>query len=181
MEKLGIKGGPLSILQDKLHYLYKPNQTQKILAEYHRNLINNANKDCGEINLLEIKYLAPRSIMGMLFSENIVGKIFHDMVARSFSDIFDKKCLEDFSVIGTQILIAMKAYQTETGKIPNSLTELVPKYLSEIPRDPFDGKLIKYSPNKKIIYSVGKDLKDSGGSEGENWQVMEDPTFKIEF
>jgi hypothetical protein len=57
----------------------------------------------------------------------------------------------------------------------------VPKYFTKIPADPFDGKLIKYSPKKKIIYSVGKDLKDSGGSEGKDLRTMKDPTFKIEF
>ena len=37
------------------------------------------------------------------------------------------------------------------------------------------------SKEKKIIYSVGKDLIDSGGSKGDDWKKMEDPTFKIEF
>ena len=182
MEKLGIEETSFETkTATKLNYLYKPNQTQRIFAEYYRNFVNNANKDCDEVRLVEIKSLAPRSKIKMLFTENIVGKILHDIVAVSFSGLFDKKCLEDFSVTGAQSLIAIKAYQTETGKIPSSLGELVPKYFSEVPRDPFDGKSIKYSPGKKIIYSVGKDLKDSGGSEGEDWRTMEDPSFKIEF
>ncbi|MBZ1356675.1 MAG: hypothetical protein KY054_02835 [Candidatus Nealsonbacteria bacterium] len=118
----------------------------------------------------------------MLFTENVVGKELHDIiVAVVFPGLLEKKCLEDFSVIGTQLLIAIRAYQIETGKVPASLNELVPEYFFEVPRDPFDGKLIKYSPEKKIIYSVGKDLKDSGGSEGKNWRTMEDPSFKVEF
>jgi hypothetical protein len=182
LEKLGMEKIPFEInATTKLNYLYKPNQTQRIFAEYYRNFINNADKDCNEMKLVEIKPLAPYSKIKMLFTENVIGKILHDIVAGSFSDLFDKKCLEDFSVIGTQSLMAIKAYQTETGKIPSSLGELVPEYFSEVPRDPFDGKLIKYSPEKKIIYSVGKDLKDSGGSEGKDWQIMEDPTFKIKF
>jgi len=182
LEKLGMGKIPFEInATTKLNYLYKPNQTQRIFAEYYRNFVNNANKDCNEVRLVEIKSLAPHSKIKMLFTENVVGKIFHDIVAVSFSGYFYQKCLEDFSVIGTQSLLAIKAYQTETGKIPFSLGELVPEYFSEVPRDPFDGKSIKYSPEKKIIYSVGKDLKDSGGSEGKDWQIMEDPTFKVEF
>ncbi len=76
---------------------------------------------------------------------------------------------------------AIKAYQAETGKIPISLDELVPKYIPEIPRDPFDGQPIRFSSEKKIIWSVGEDLIDEGGSVGERWQDMPDPTLKIEF
>jgi len=182
LEKLGMEEISFEIrAATKLNYLYKPNQTQRIFAEYYRNFVNNANKDCNEMKLLEIKSLAPYSKIKMLFTENVVGKILHDIVAVSFSGLFDKKCLEDFSVIGAQSLIAIKAYQIESGKIPAYLSELVPKYFSEVPRDPFDGQSVKYSPEKKIIYSVGKDLKDSGGSEGKDWRIMEDPSFKIEF
>ncbi len=182
LEKLGMEETSFEIrAATELNYLYKPNQTQRIFAEYYRNFVNDTNKNCGEVKLFEVKSLAPHSKIRMLFTENVIGKIFHDIVAVSFSGLFNKKCLEDFSVIGTQSLIAIKAYQIETGKIPSSLDELVPKYLSKVPKDPFDGKLIKYSSEKKIIYSVGEDLKDSGGSEGKDFRTMEDPTFKVEF
>jgi hypothetical protein len=182
LEKLGMRKTSFEIrAATGLNYLYKPNQTQRMFAEYYRNFVDNANKNCGEMKLLEVKSLAPYSKIRMLFTENVVGKIFHDIVGAGFSGLFDKKCLEDFSIIGTQSLIAIKAYQIENGKIPPSLNELVPEYFPEVPKDPFDGKLIKYSSEKKIIYSVGKDLKDSGGSEGKDWRIMEDPTFKIEF
>jgi hypothetical protein len=184
LEKLGIEETPFKIkaaIKPKFFYLYKPNQTQRIFTEYYRNFVDNANKDCYEIKLLEIKFLVPYSKIKMLFTENIVGKIFHDIMVLNFSGLFDEKCHEDFSVIGTQSLIAIRAYQIDTGQIPSYLDELVPKYFSEVPRDPFDGKSIKYSPEKKIIYSVGKDRKDSGGNEEKDWRIMKDPTFKIEF
>jgi tetratricopeptide (TPR) repeat protein len=181
LEKLGVKelsfeGKTLA----KLNYFYKPNQTQRMFVEYYRNLVNNANKDCNEMKLLEIKPLTPHSKIKMLFTGNVVGKSLYNILVTALPHFFEKKCLVDFSVIGTQSLMALKAYQTETGKIPFSLEQLVPGYFPEVPKDPFDGK-IRYSPEKKIIYSVGKDLIDSGGSEGENWQEMADPTFKIEF
>jgi len=182
LEKLGMEETFFEIrATTELNYLYKPNQTQRIFAEYYRDFIDNINKDCYEVELSEIEPLAPRSKIKMLFTENAIGKILHDIIAVSFSTLFDKKCLEDFSVIGTQSLIAIKAYQIETGRIPSYLAELVPEYFPRIPKDPFNGKSVKYSPEKKIIYSVGKDSKDSGGSEGKDWRKMEDPTFKIGF
>ena len=30
-------------------------------------------------------------------------------------------------------------------------------------------------------YSIGQDGRDSGGSQGQDWQKMLDPTFKINF
>ena len=157
------------------YFYYKPNQTQKLFAKYYRNFVNNVNKDCYYKSLIEIKPLVPQSKIKMLFTENLVGKIFYDAVALNYASIFDKKCVEDFSVTGTQILMALKAYQIKNGKIPSSLEEIVPEYLPELPKDPFDVKVIKYLPEKKIIYSVGKDLKDSQGNENE------DLVFKIEF
>ncbi len=162
------------------NYLYKPNQTQKIFAQYYRNFIDNAKKDCNEIKVVKIKPLAPHSKIKMLFTENVIGKVFHDISMANLSGILEKKCLEDFSINGTQLLMAIRAYQIETGKLPSSLKDLTPKYLSEIPKDPFNGKL-KYLPDKKIIYSVGKNLKDEGGSDKGSWRTMSDPTFKIEF
>lgn len=183
LKAVGLEEPSIQIkLAAKLKYFYKPNQTQRLFAEYYRQLINNVNKSYyNEMELPEVKPLVPSSKINMLFTENIIGKMIHNIMAIGFSGLFEKKFLEDFSVTGTQSLLAIKAYQIETGEIPISLEVLVSKYISEIPKDPFDGKPIKYSPEKKIIYSVGKDLKDSGGSEGENLREMDDPTFKIEF
>ena len=64
---------------------------------------------------------------------------------------------------------------------PSVLNELVPRYLASVPIDPFDGKPLKYSAPKKIVYSVGQDTNDSGGSIGDDWRQMSDPTFKLGF
>ena len=77
----------------------------------------------------------------------------------------------------------MRAYQFDTGKISISLDKLIPKYISEVYRDPFDGELIRFCSGKKIIWSVGTNLIDEGGNKGENLELekMPDPTFEIKF
>lgn len=165
----------------KFPYFYKPNKTRRIIAESYRKLINNVDKNYGEISRIKRLTPSPLSSIKILLTENITGRIFHDIVIVTFEDIFSRKCEEDFSVIGTQLLLAIKGYQIETGKIITSLGELMPEYFSEVPEDPFNEKQIRFSAEKKIIYSVGSDLKDTGGSEGEDLRMMEDPTFKIEF
>ena len=41
---------------------------------------------------------------------------------------------------------------------------LVPEYVDAVPRDPFDGQPFRYSKQKGIVYALGTDLKDNGGS-----------------
>ena len=165
------------------NYHYKPNQTQRLFVEYYRAAIENVDKNYNQMKLIELEPFVPPSEIKMLFTENVIGKMLrHMMIALWDSrDILKRKCEEDFSARGTKLLIAMRAYQIEKGKIPASLDELIPEYISEAPEDPFDGNPIRYSAEKKIIYSVGSNLKDEGGSEREDWRIMPDPTFKIEF
>lgn len=62
--------------------------------------------------------------------------------------------------------IALKRYQLRHGSWPPDLSALVPEFLPEIPRDPVDGKPLRYRPNPDgtfLLYSVGSDGKDGGG------------------
>jgi hypothetical protein len=61
--------------------------------------------------------------------------------------------------------IAAERYRIDQGRWPESLNQLVPRYLSAVPRDPFVNsplKLLKL-PDGLFIYSVGFDGKDDGG------------------
>jgi len=165
----------------RFSYFYKPNQTQRIFAEGFRKKAKIAAE--GSCGGPLVEPLLPYSKSKLLLAENLIGRVLHDMVMVmvSLGGLFEKVCLEDFSVGGTKLLMAIKAYQTENGKLPDILDALVPEYILELPKDPFDGEVIRYSPEKKIIYSVGPDLEDSGGSEEEDWIRAADPTIKIEF
>jgi hypothetical protein len=62
--------------------------------------------------------------------------------------------------------IALKRYQLSHGAFPPDLQALAPEFLSEIPRDPVDGKPLRYYPNADgtfVLYSIGADGKDGGG------------------
>lgn len=163
----------------KNNYYFKPNKTKAIFAEYARENIENANKFCNSIQNIDIQMLAPSSFLELYLTENAIGKILHDVTATSLSSINIKKCEEDSLVSTTQALIAIKAYKSDYGQYPISLDELVPDYLSSVPLDYFDGSSLRYSKENEILYSIGKDLKDDGGSTGEDWHKMSDPTFKI--
>lgn len=50
-------------------------------------------------------------------------------------------------------------------RAPESLVELVPDYLDELPDDPSSGEPLKYRPGKNgpVIYPVGPGKNDDGG------------------
>jgi len=68
---------------------------------------------------------------------------------------------------------AMKLYQLKEGKSPQTLQDLVPTYLPELPVDTFTKNpiILKNDPDKGIlIYSYGPDTTDDRG------QILYDPT-----
>lgn len=165
----------------KNNYYFQPNKTKLLFAEYTRANIKSANQPCGEIKATEVPRLAPTNPAKLYTEENAIGKILHDVVAASLTSVSTKKCEEDLLVAATQAIVAIKAYKNDVGSYPATLNDLIPRYLSSVPVDSFDGKALKYSSAKKIVYSVGQDLQDSSGSTGDDWRKMPDPTFKIGF
>jgi hypothetical protein len=62
--------------------------------------------------------------------------------------------------------IALKRHQLRHATLPKELNELVPEFLPELPRDPVDGKALRYRLNADdtfLLYSIGADNVDDGG------------------
>lgn len=69
--------------------------------------------------------------------------------------------------------LAIRLYEVDHGQRPESLSDLVPNYLKEIPEDPFaeNRQSIRYLPNAlhPIVYSIGDDGLDEEGSKKKDW------------
>ena len=65
-------------------------------------------------------------------------------------------------------LIAIRLYQLDNGRKPSTLVELVPKYLTEVPKDPFNGGEFKYRSRQGLLYSVGPNKIDDQGRSRED-------------
>jgi hypothetical protein len=62
--------------------------------------------------------------------------------------------------------LAVRAFKLRTARLPVSLGELVPDFIPAIPQDPFGQGELKYrvSENQHVIYSVGWNKVDNGGT-----------------
>jgi len=61
--------------------------------------------------------------------------------------------------------LALRCYESQRGRAPVGLDELLPDYLSKVPQDPFSGRPVIYRSqgNDWLVYSVGEDGSDDGG------------------
>jgi len=74
-----------------------------------------------------------------------------------------------------EVVFALKNYNAEHGSYPVSLEELAGKR-GELPLDPFNGESFTYRREEGgfLVYSVGRDGKDDGGSEKDDivWRCV---------
>src|SRR5262249_1660497 len=64
------------------------------------------------------------------------------------------------------VAVALERYRRDHGRWPDSLGDLVPRYLAAVPKDPQDGKPLRYRrrPDGVVVYWVGLDGTDHGGN-----------------
>jgi hypothetical protein len=75
----------------------------------------------------------------------------------------------DTARIGLSVRCALEAYRIEQGRLPDTLHELQPDYIAELPEDPMSGNDFIYRVGDEfgddgyLLYSVGLDGEDDGG------------------
>jgi hypothetical protein len=61
---------------------------------------------------------------------------------------------------------ALERFYIARGEYPETLLELVPSFLTQVPVDPADGESLRYrrtSDSRYRVYSIGSNLIDDGG------------------
>ena len=145
----------------------QPNMIKDILAVFYRDYIYNVeNFSAAQSNLLDEEKLRKSvdysSLNLCVMLVNICRYWHHkSKCARCLLDGFYR---DECYFSATQLLVALNLYEKKNGELPKDLSLLVPEYINSVPRDPYDGKPYRYDRKKRIIYSVGLNLKDEGGS-----------------
>ncbi|MBI4583937.1 MAG: hypothetical protein HY717_07935 [Planctomycetes bacterium] len=165
----------------------KPQETKRLLVEDMRQMIENGSKVAVERKAIEFekKYGPMEGYKSVKSLNNGVGKIILGFLLPTLWHSVLEKDKAEFYMAALQAELALRCHRLARGRLPESLEALVPEYLPAVPLDPYDGKPLKYDPAKRILYAVGQDLMDSGGSsepdpEKACWD-RDEPTFRIEF
>lgn len=80
-----------------------------------------------------------------------------------------------------QVAVALALHQRETGKYPERLSELAPKFISAVPTDLFSGKELRYQREGAgcWFWSVGPNGKDDGGKSREDDPKSDDLPVRL--
>jgi hypothetical protein len=200
IEKIAGEGFKETLRND---YYLQPNKTKQFYAKDARlNLqaeqslcslkISEANSSlraCGEMTCVTFDTSSPglkENVKFLILNTaprlwpNSGGSMLYDLGVSINGKTHVVECRSQAGIVELQALLALKAYKQDNGRLPESLEKLSPDYLPEVPKDPFSGQALKYSLEKKIIYSIGQkgleqDLVDNGGDE------EKDIVVKIDF
>lgn len=136
---------------------------------YEEKIIQLRNEVEKEIKPLNLTWESLKKVAGIpegIDSPSLAAKILVSMAMPRYRTI--TRYYTSLSELNTLIAaVAIKLYELKNGRIPDSLPELIPTYLSKLPEDPFDDfKPLKYGKRDKewVVYSFGPDRQDNHGS-----------------
>lgn len=171
---------------------YSFSQTKGLFANAFRLLVKTSPLHYSEVEA-ELKRNASQlpnyehrpGPISIILSGNAAGQIVFYLMMPAMAKAQEKKSQANVQLQATRTILALRAYQLTHGRLPENLTALVPEFLDAVPIDDFDGQPLRYSAEKKIVYSVGKNLKDDGGddcgSDAPDAQRHLDLGFKFDF
>ena len=143
-------------------YFFRPQATLRAVREKYRQAIRDAALPYAQADLTEEPKFG-QSLLQLL-RPNSIGEFFRRMVVVPARMTLETKCRAESLLAGAKLVAACHRFERERGRFPETLTELVPEYLGDVPRDPFDGAPFHYSAEQGQVWSVGKNLTDEGGS-----------------
>ncbi len=67
-----------------------------------------------------------------------------------------------FEIFARIVASACESYKAKYGTFPSSLDALAPEFLANIPRDPYDGEMLRYNGERLFIWTPGEKLSFDG-------------------
>jgi hypothetical protein len=179
----GSGGGPSSPVSHLVNPLVRmagssPAATRRNLTACYQHMVAIADKpysksvqdeyDAFDRDLYSLREHPHRIVTSM---RDPVGYLLASMLLPALSRAHSKEASRNATFGAMATFCALQRYQKETGALPESLDQLVPRYLPSVPIDPFDGNTIHYLrkdvPNLPedawAVYSIGTDFIDDGG------------------
>lgn len=143
-------------------YCFQPHATRGRIQDFYRKMIPDVSLPYARIDPAYGREFG-RGWPDLL-RPNAVGRLLRVLLIPPVGITMAKKCRTESLLSGARLAVACHRFDREQGRFPETLQELVPDFLAEVPRDPFDGAPFRYSAEKGLAWSVGKNLTDEGGS-----------------
>ncbi len=139
--------------------------TQNLFFKAYAEIIHEVEKPNEQRQLIQVAAIeAEMDTRGRFpwIRKNAIGPIFISILMPAVEKVLDQLSLAEVDGAVASLSFALKRYYQDHGELPESLSTLVPGYITGIPVDPFDGETLRYSKAKAILYSVGNDFLDDG-------------------
>lgn len=168
-------------------YMAQPNRTMERSAALTRRYATLANGVCVSEAPMAIVVAPPEPAPVQAYLlPNGLGDVWNERFERTARSIVARRCGADARLAGTRTHLALRAYFADHAELPPSLDALVPRYVDALPLDPFSGEALRYSRERRLVWSVGRDGRDSGGLPGlgpndVRSTTFEEPTFELAF
>lgn len=98
----------------------------------------------------------------------------------SIANLMSAEAEQRARVSVVQTALAIERFRLANNVLPERLEDMVPVYLTEVLPDPFDGKALRYKrqPVGYVVYSIGMNLQDDGGSKPAQYNHDGDIVFE---
>jgi len=109
--------------------------------------------------------------------KGVMAALWFDLNSRFFESLARAEARCGTARVG----VALCAYRARNGHFPEKLDDLVPEFISAIPRDPFGSQpmKLKRTEHELIVYSIGPDMTDNGGAPIDELTKTGDITFTV--
>lgn len=145
--------------------VFKRHRTHAMLADIYRAAIQASRGSAKEVG--DAVYAAvprdTRARWGHCLSGNSLGFEFAAYWQKNIVDISTLYWAAQANLHLFRVRVTMERHRLDHGAWPDDLGELVPAYLDALPPDPFDGRPLRYDRAKRVVYSIGPDLRDNRG------------------
>jgi len=166
-------------------YRLHPNRTRCLFADTFRTYCEAARKPYWEARLdMEVlqrrldRQCSATDHWWSPFRPNVLGEALYFGLIPAGDWVTQAKARSILIQRVTRLLLLLRAWKADHGRLPEILDALVPAFMEAVPLDPFDGGPVRYDREKRILYSAGKDGVGTGGmseDEQQTWWKNEDP------
>jgi hypothetical protein len=159
-----LPGGVPVHTQQQSRWFFKPYATLELFAKGFRGLKNEVMRPpySWTDHLVHVVGPAGRPIESP-GSPNYAGCRYANQRLWPYAQLMENHALQRTRHLLVMTLFAIRSYGADKGRAPGTLSDLIPRYFTSLPFDPFSGKPLGYDAPKGLVFSVGLDLKSDGG------------------